>query len=437
MPRLSRLRLRSRRRLRHPASEAGFSLIEVLVSIMVLAIVAGGLAAGLTATSSMLGRSKADSIADKLASSEIEMVRRMSYDNIGTVGGNPPGALVADRNVTRDGATFRVQNRVVYVDNAAPGASQTRIDYKSVQVIVTPAAAGSKSITQTTLVAPPTYASIAGKSAITVSTTDKITGAAIAGSSITVTGGPSPTVTEVTDATGNAVIAGLTPNSSTSQKYTAAISRAGYVVTNPAGDLTNNLVAAETFPIAALLVKPVRLEISLLQGVTAVPITETATVTITPPGGTPTALGGTGVFGWDNLIPNASTDYTISVATACAGFVSSTVRLNPTGYPTTTTQAKPINGFTRGNIVVTVQRNSNSTAIAGATVTITGGNAGLTGTQAVGTTDATGKVTLCVPATSTVDYTVRAAATGFTAKTVTTKPLANGGTTNLAAIKLS
>ena len=433
MPRLPRLRSR----VRHLALQGGFSLIEVLVSIMVLAIVAGGLAAGLTATSAALGRSKADATADKVGSSEIEVVRRMSYDDVGTVGGNPVGTLVADRNVTRDGATFRVQDKVVYVDNPAPGGSQTRVDYKSVQVIVTPAAAGSKSVTQTTLVAPPTYASIAGKSAITVSTTDKITGAAIAGSAITVTGGPSPTVTDVTDATGNAVIAGLTPNSSTGQVYTVGISNPGYVVTNPASDLQQNLTAAETFPVAALLVKPVRLEVSLFQGVTAVPITEAATVTITSPAGVQSALTGTGVFGFDNQIPNASTDYTLSVATTCAGFVSSSVRLNPTGYPATTTQTRSVNGFSSGNIVVTVLRNSNSTAIAGATVTITGGNAGLTGTQAVGTTDAAGKATVCVPPTSsTVDYSVKASASGFIAKTVLTKPLAAGGTTNLT-IKLS
>lgn len=431
------MRLLSRLRPRHLHSEAGFSLIEVLVSIMVLAIVAGGLAAGLTATSSMLGRSKADAIATKLASSEIEVVRRMSYDDVGTVGGNPPGDLVADRNVTRDSAGFRVQNRVVYVDNAAPGASQTRIDYKSVQTIVTPLAAGSKSITETTLVAPPTYASIAGKSAITVSTTDKITGAAIAGSAITVTGGPSPTVTDVTDATGNAVIAGLTPNSTPSQLYTAAISKPGYVVTNPAGDLDENLIAAETFPIAALLVKPVRLEVSLLQGVTAVPITEAATVKITSPTGVVSTLVGTGVFGFDAQIPNASTDYTLSVTTTCAGAYSGGVRLSPPGYPTTTTQTKAVNGFTRGNIVVTVQRNSNSTAIAGATVTVTGGDAALTGTRAVGTTDATGKTTICVPATTSLNYIVTAAATGFTTKAAPGfKPLANGGSKAIT-IKLS
>jgi prepilin-type N-terminal cleavage/methylation domain-containing protein len=431
MPRLSRLRSR----LRPSDGEGGFSLIEVLVSIMVLAIVAGGLAAGLTATSAALGRSKADAIADKLASSEIEVVRRMSYDDVGTVGGNPVGVLVADRNVTRDGATFRVQDKVVYVDNPAPGASQTRVDYKSVQVIVTPAAAASKSVTQTTLVAPPTYASIAGKSAITVSTTDKITGEPIAGSAITVTGGPSPTVTDVTDANGNAVIAGLTPNTSPSQKYVVAISNPGYVVTNPAADLTDNLTAAETFPIAALLVKPVRLEVSLLQGITAVPITEAATVTLTPPGGSATGLTGTGVFGFDDQVPNASTDYTLSVATTCAGFASSTVRLYPTGYPTTTTQTMAINGFSSGNIVVTVQKKSNGSAISGATVTVTGGTAGLTGTQAVETTDATGNATVCVPPTSsTVNYSVKAT-NGNKSSTVTTKPLAAGGTTNIT-IKL-
>jgi prepilin-type N-terminal cleavage/methylation domain-containing protein len=430
-------RLRSRRPSRHRASQGGFSLIEVLVSIMVLAIVAGGLAAGLTATSAMLGRSKADAIADKLASSEIEVVRRMGYDDIGTVGGNPPGVLVADRNVTRDGAGFRVQNRVVYVDNPAPGASQTRVDFKSVQVIVTPQAAGSKAITQTTIVAPPTYASIAGKAAITVSTTDKITGLPIAGSAISVTGGPSAAVSDVTDATGNAVIAGLLPNSSPSQVYTVGISKPGYVVTNPAADLMQNLTAAETFPVAALLVKPVRLEVSLLKGTTAVPITESATVTITSPAGVTSALTGTGIFGFDAQIPNASTDYTLSVVTACAGYVSSTVRLSPAGYPTTTTQTRSVTGFASGNIVVTVRRNSNNAVIPGATVTVTGGTAGLTGTQAVRTTDATGKATVCVPPTSsTVDYAVKAAATGFTAKTVLTKPLAAGGTTNLT-IRLS
>jgi prepilin-type N-terminal cleavage/methylation domain-containing protein len=420
MPRLSRLR--------PPAAQGGFSLIEVLVSIMVLAIVAGGLAAGLTATSAMLGRSKADSIADKLASSEIEQVRRMEYDDIGTVGGNPPGVLVADRNETRDGAGFRVQNRVVYVDNPAPGGARTRIDFKSVQVVVTPLAAGGRAITQTTLVAPPTYASIAGRAAITVSTTDKITGAAIAGSAVSVTGGPSAAVSDVTDATGNAVIAGLLPNSSPTEVYTVGISKPGYVITNPAGDLDENLTPAETFPVNALLVKPVRLEVSLLQGVTTVPIAEGATVTITSPAGVSSALTGTGVFGFDGQIPNPSIDYTLSVATQCAGVFSGTVRLSPTGYPTTTTQSRAVNGFTHGDITVTVLRNSGNAPIPGATVTVTGGSAGLTGTQAVGTTDAAGKATVCVPPTTTVNYTVRAAAAGYTAQTTTFNPLASGGT---------
>ena len=422
MPRLSRLRLR------HPASQAGFSLVEVLVSIMVLAIVAAGLAAGLTQTSLMLGRSKADSIADKLASSEIERVRRMDYDDIGTVAGNPPGVLVADRNETRDGAGFRVQNRVVYVDDQAPGGSRTRIDFKSVQVIVTPLAAGSEIITQTTLVAPPTYASIAGRAAITVTTTDKITGAAIAGSAVSVTGGPSAAVNDVTDATGNAVVAGLLPNASPSEVYTVGISKPGYVVTNPATDLQQNLTPAETFPVAALLVKPVRLEVSLLQGVTTVPITEGATVTITSPAGVSSALAGTGVFGFDGQIPNPSTDYTLSVATECAGAFSGSVRLSPTGYPTTLTQARAVDGFTHGDIVVTVLRNSNNAPIPNATVTVTGGNAGLTGTQAVRTTDAAGNARVCVPPTTTTNYTVRAAATGYTAQTGTLNQLASGAT---------
>jgi prepilin-type N-terminal cleavage/methylation domain-containing protein len=422
-------------RPRRPASQAGFSLIEILVSIMVLAIVAGGLAAGLTQTSAMLGRSKADSIADKLASSEIETVRRLEYDDVGTVGGNPPGILVADRTETRDNASFRVQNQVVYVDNPAPGASRTRIDFKRVQVVVTPLAAGGDPITQTTLVAPPTYAAIAGRAAITVSATDRITGDPIDGASVSVTGGPSAAVSDVTDAAGNAVVAGLLPNSSGSQVYTVGISKPGYVVTNAAADLQENLTAGETFPVSALLVKPVRLEVSLLEGATTVPIAEDATVTITSPAGVASSLTGTGVFGFDGQIPNPSSDYTLSVATTCASAYTGTVRLSPPGYPTTTTQARAITGFTHGDIAVTVRRNSNNAAIPNATVTVTGGDAGLTGTRAVGITDTAGQVTICVPPTTSLNYTVRAAASGFFPRSTSFRPLAANGTKTLT-IKL-
>lgn len=425
----------SRLRPRRPASQAGFSLVEVLTSIFVLAIVAGGLAAGLTQTSAMLGRSKADSIADKLAASEIEQVRRLDYDDVGTVGGNPPGVLVADRTETRDNASFRVQNRVVYVNSPAPGASRTRIDFKSVQVVVTPLAAGGEAITQTTLVAPPTYAAIAGRAAITISATDKITGAPIDGASVSVTGGPSAAVTDVTDSSGNAVVAGLLPNSSGSQVYTVAISKPGYVVTNAAADLQQNLTAGETFPVNALLVKPVRLEVSLLQGTTTVPIAEAATVTITSPAGVVSSLTGTGVFGFDDQVPNPSTDYSLSVATTCAGAYSGTVRLSPTGYPTTTTQSRTVNGFTHGDIVVTVLRSFDNAPIPNATVTVTGGDAGLTGSRAVRITDSAGKATVCVPPTTSLSYTVRAAASGYFARTTTFTPLASGGTKTLT-IKL-
>ena len=85
----------SRRRSR----EAGFSYIEILVGIVILAIVAGGIAQGLAQTSAALGTSKVETTANKLASAELDRAHRMSYDDVGLVGGSPPGLIAATRNV--------------------------------------------------------------------------------------------------------------------------------------------------------------------------------------------------------------------------------------------------------------------------------------------------------------------------------------------------
>ena len=75
----------SRRRSR----EAGFSYIEILVGIVILAIIAGGIAQGLAQTSAALGTSKVETTANKLASAELDRAHRMSYDDVGVVGGEP------------------------------------------------------------------------------------------------------------------------------------------------------------------------------------------------------------------------------------------------------------------------------------------------------------------------------------------------------------
>ena len=107
----------SRRRSR----QSGFSYIEVLVGIMILAIVAGGIAQGLAQTSSSLGTSKVETTANKLASAVLDRAHRMSYEDVGTVGGSPPGLIPATVNTVVGTVTYKTDTDVEYVDDPALG----------------------------------------------------------------------------------------------------------------------------------------------------------------------------------------------------------------------------------------------------------------------------------------------------------------------------
>ena len=108
---------------RTSARQAGFSYIEILVGILILAIVAGGIAQGLAATSMSLGTSKVDTTAVKLATSELDRAHRMDYEDVGLSGGSPPGTLLATSNTVVGTTTYKIDRDVVYVDDPALGSA--------------------------------------------------------------------------------------------------------------------------------------------------------------------------------------------------------------------------------------------------------------------------------------------------------------------------
>ena len=144
------------------AREAGFSYVEILVAIVILAIVAGGIAQGIGQTSASLARSKVDTTATKIASSALDRVRAMAYEDVGIVEGSPPGLVRETVDETVGTVGYRTVTDVRYVDDAALGQPRTYVNYKKVIVAVTPQIAGGRTVTQTTLVAPPSFGAISG-----------------------------------------------------------------------------------------------------------------------------------------------------------------------------------------------------------------------------------------------------------------------------------
>jgi hypothetical protein len=72
-----------------------------------------------------------------LAQEKIEVVRNMPYENIGTVGGIPPGVLPQTETVTINNLAFEIKTTIVYIDDPFDGLSPDDLlptDYKRVSI---------------------------------------------------------------------------------------------------------------------------------------------------------------------------------------------------------------------------------------------------------------------------------------------------------------
>lgn len=117
----------------------GFSLIETIIGVALLLIAFLGIFGSYQLGLKVIGQSKARIIAIALANQKIELVRNLPYDDIGTVGGIPPGAIPETETIVRNNITYTVKTTAIYVDDSfdglAPGDALPN-DYKRAKVKV-------------------------------------------------------------------------------------------------------------------------------------------------------------------------------------------------------------------------------------------------------------------------------------------------------------
>ncbi|MCL4369171.1 MAG: hypothetical protein M1337_08425 [Actinobacteria bacterium] len=97
----------------------GFSLIEVMVAGFVLVV---GVIMITQFFSSAIGRvldSRTRSLLHQVASEEIERIRAMQYEDVGTVNGQPSGSLLSHEIRMVNGVTLAVDRWVVFVEDAS------------------------------------------------------------------------------------------------------------------------------------------------------------------------------------------------------------------------------------------------------------------------------------------------------------------------------
>jgi hypothetical protein len=116
MIRAARSRLNS---MQSTSGEKGFTMVEVLVAGLVLVVGLIFIAQLFTSSAARVLASDTRSLMHQMATQEIETIRALQYVDVGTVGGQPPGALVPLETKTVQGRSFRIVREVTYIQDSS------------------------------------------------------------------------------------------------------------------------------------------------------------------------------------------------------------------------------------------------------------------------------------------------------------------------------
>jgi hypothetical protein len=470
-----RVTIRIARRLRQ---EVGFTLIEVLLAGVMLAIISAPISAILSQGAVIAKMARERTGADELAQTQIESLRAIPYTQVGIVNGNPSGSLAASTSTKLpSGEAVTVAYQVNWVNDKVPeNPYQTNADYKKVVLTITRNSDGKLLTQKTTFVAAAAAPPAAGTTWVQVKRTiqDAVTLSPIVGANVNLTGGVnSLNRNDVTDASGTVLFPALDPatNGLGTPLYTLDATFSGYSVFPD--DISPGAASSISSTPGLNSVSTIRM---YKQGITLTVNVQTSagaaytagsTVSLdssrcgvqtqTIPSGQ-SAVTFTQCNPWSgtlvNLPPNVSgltpADSTYYVTawstTATTGnWSTGTAVAVPSAYPTTLTQsvnvkmvaatfpynATPANSLQK-NIVVTVKKAG--VADSNARVEVTGAPTGISpGIALYGTTNGSGQVTFTVPVVSaSTTFTVNANELGVIKGTATQAlQQSSGASTNL------
>jgi Tfp pilus assembly protein PilV len=428
-----------RRRIRL-RGEAGFTLIEAVTAMVIFAGLAAAMAGLLTSAISANKLSRERTIADQAALEQIEYIRRLAYDDVGTVAGNPSGVVVATKTVALTGFQATVTTQIRYVDDPTPTSYETTANYKRITVTVRRVSDNQLLAREVTYVAPTSRTPFGGVNLAIIEplVIDYGLNVPVEGATVNLLTGPSAPRSDVTDETGavsfKKLDANPTPNCP-SDCYDLTAALTGYVQLDSPTRI--NVGPGQTATPTIQIYRPSTINVALRDsgggsytGDASVKITsgrdgKTETFNVSGGFATVTAVSG------EQIVPNVQ--YTVEAWTTggtalCAAPETQYV---PDDYPNdlTSTFTLTFGNCPSGEVAVTVNWPPNVPA-QGAAVTLSGGPYGLS--PVTGTSDSNGQVTFSqVP--SGAGYTVEATLSGQTATDSSVSVIADQ-TTNVTLV---
>jgi type II secretory pathway pseudopilin PulG len=121
-------------------SEQGFTLIDVIVSLGIIVLLFGGIFLAYMSITDLVNNLEVRGAASSVLNDQVEIVRNLSYANVGVVGGVPGGVIPATQNVVHGDLTFVIKTTVRNIDDPYDGTlggtpnDTAPADYKLVEL---------------------------------------------------------------------------------------------------------------------------------------------------------------------------------------------------------------------------------------------------------------------------------------------------------------
>jgi prepilin-type N-terminal cleavage/methylation domain-containing protein len=377
-----------RRRPQLVRDAKGFSLIETVMAMVILAIIAVALVALLESAIAANGLGRQKTVAQQLAQDQVEWIRQLDYTTeIGIPGGNPNGVIPATRPITVRGVSATMTTDVDWVNDPTLASYSAVANYKKVTVSIKSNRNNAVLTTIVTFVAPPGRAPFGGlnNAVINVNVQDMglIGNNSLPGVLINLGTGPSAPLSDTTDSAGLVTFPGLTANPSTGSQafYDLTATKSGYITyvadRSPLSPAHLQVAPSETAGRTIRMYKPATINVALTNS-SGNPYIGAATVKVTSPllALTQTYSTSTGslvvtAFAGDPVVPG---DFTIRAFTPTGNLCASPVaRYVPDNYPTvmSSTYTLQLLPCPFGTLQVNVTQLGGPAP--GAAVTVTGG----------------------------------------------------------------
>ncbi len=210
----------------------GMSLVDVIVGIALLLIVFLALFGILRASLLISSLAKNKAGATTVSQIQMEFLRSLSYDTLGTQGGIPAGSVLQDATTTENGVNYATHTFIKYVDDPADGTGVNDTngiitDYKRARIDTTYTVGGKQhSVILVSNFAPPGLETTNGGGTLKIHIINAQGGPVVGATVGIINAATSPTI-NITTATNNDGIVFL-PGAATSSEYRIAVSKGGY-----------------------------------------------------------------------------------------------------------------------------------------------------------------------------------------------------------------